>query len=798
MKLTGWSTKFSWLWIFFAIVVLGYALFFSKLGADFPADATKNISIYLIGLGLLSLLLAHLTKQTRVQSLVIIILFLQLLGVGFGPALAASFVALSALAIGLRFFRFEGEFGPWLSLVLGFAIIAGVEGWLLPYSVHRSGWYAILFFIPIVWQRHLLLDQLSRWFAPLRFQRPASSNLEFLTLLVIGLALSSAWIPTILSDDLAYHLGLPYQLQINGYYKMDVASQMWALAPWASDVLHALPQLLIAQEARGAVASIQYIALFALVWHALKQMQLPLIWACLGLLLFASLPMLHFVGSSMQTELLSALTVAAIVNLLLAFARNHSSLSTPKQNAWLAIAILFGFGMGQKISMAFTLFPLGIWTLVRWGRPSLKTLLYSIFLGVVIAGSSYVYAYIITQNPVYPTFNAVFKSPLIEAINIFDSRYAQAMPWNVLFDVLVNSNVYFESWKGISGAQWWLLALPLVLVVRDTKNRALALVGMIAVACTFLQVHYLRYIFPASVLLSIALPHALKALNHDRFSKFLVGIIVIFNLAYMSNVVWILRERPFGALLLNREAAHEKYFRKREATRLLHEYLRASEGKQFRALLPCAVSPMFAEGAGRAFHIGHYDWELGAKLQRAIESGKTENVLEVFRYSGANRLIVADTGCHPLIHQTITRFAQFVSRAGSHQLFRLEGVELSPHSQTIGVRSEKRFRLDTNDPKIIELQFALNCPANQGYFEVAFIAQNEQGIISKEIQTGICADSGLMHFKRHLGVSELASELVIEAHLATQPLQQDAFSDMQVHFYRDLPSIRDFSDRVKL
>ena len=54
-------------------------------------------------------------------------------------------------------------------------------------------------------------------------------------------------------DDVVYHLGLPWQLQQTARYALDPTLQVWALAPWAGDVLHGVVQVLAGVEARGAL-----------------------------------------------------------------------------------------------------------------------------------------------------------------------------------------------------------------------------------------------------------------------------------------------------------------------------------------------------------------------------------------------------------------------------------------------------------------------------------------------------------------------------------------------------------------
>ena len=51
-------------------------------------------------------------------------------------------------------------------------------------------------------------------------------------------------VPGELVPDVVYHLGLPWQLQDTARYAMDPVLQVWALAPWAGDVLQGVAQVL--------------------------------------------------------------------------------------------------------------------------------------------------------------------------------------------------------------------------------------------------------------------------------------------------------------------------------------------------------------------------------------------------------------------------------------------------------------------------------------------------------------------------------------------------------------------------
>ncbi|HWS78280.1 MAG TPA: hypothetical protein VN205_07890, partial [Thermomonas sp.] len=147
------------------------------------------------------------------------------------PVLAVALLAAAAIAVGSLAVR-----GP-IALPVGLAIIAGTLGWLLPLQVHYRLVY-LLACLALVGLRRAAIAEATRS-AWRQFDAAARSSPRAATaaLLLLGLASTGAWLPTLQYDDVVYHLGLPWQLQATARYAMDPTLQVWALAPWAGDVL---------------------------------------------------------------------------------------------------------------------------------------------------------------------------------------------------------------------------------------------------------------------------------------------------------------------------------------------------------------------------------------------------------------------------------------------------------------------------------------------------------------------------------------------------------------------------------
>ncbi|WP_197050239.1 hypothetical protein, partial [Novilysobacter defluvii] len=227
---------------------------------------------------------------------------------GVLPVVAVAALALAAIVLGRLVVR-EGPV-PY-ALLTGLALVAGVLGWLLPLPVHQPWTYGSLGVLAVVLGRRGLARDLRTMQTGWREQVAAAPLAAALAVSLAGLASTGSWLPTLQHDDLAFHLGLPWQLQLEGRYALDPTHQAWALAAWAGDVLQAVPQVLVRAESRGALNLLWLLAGGAALWRlsTLLGMVPGLRWATLAA--WASLPLVGALMGGMQTETAaSAVTVA--------------------------------------------------------------------------------------------------------------------------------------------------------------------------------------------------------------------------------------------------------------------------------------------------------------------------------------------------------------------------------------------------------------------------------------------------------------------------------------------------------
>lgn len=201
--------------------------------------------------------LRRVTRWSQAGCQVLVLVAALAVFAGPLPLLAAGLLGLAALAVGGLLA------GPVAArCVYGLALLAGVVGWLLPLPIHSRWSYLALCLATIAWRRHAVLDALRDARIGWHDTIATAPRAAAWGVLALGLAATATWLPTLQADDLGYHLRLPWELQLRGRYAPDPWLHVWAVAPWASDVQHAIAQLLADREARGALNAL-WIALTA-------------------------------------------------------------------------------------------------------------------------------------------------------------------------------------------------------------------------------------------------------------------------------------------------------------------------------------------------------------------------------------------------------------------------------------------------------------------------------------------------------------------------------------------------------
>lgn len=581
----------------------------------------------------LGYLLARLLSIRLATALGLVWLIAHSAFAGPSSLLATALLCLAALGLGDWLLRGRllwganapptSGFSPVFSLIIGLALLQALIGWLLPIPLH-FGWVYATALAAVVYARRVVIFSAVHVVAE-QWQNTASEapRLAAITVTALGLASTATWVPTMMFDDLAYHLGLPMQLQQLGYYRMDPASQVWALAPWAGDVIQAIVQLVADRESRGSVNLMWLLSGGWLLAALCRAVGLSPSMALLAVVLYASSPITAVLMAGMQTE---GPGVACLLALALLIVQSER---WPRAQVLLLAALLSGFILQLKVSFAVPLALFAAWLLWEWrGRLPWRHLPLAILFGFLIGGASYTYSWILAGNPVLPVLNDHFQSPYYPSTSFYDSRFTRGWSLDLFWRAAFYSGEIFEGWSGAGGFHNLVLAALLPLAFLAKRVRGLLVVALAITFTMYAIMHYLRYVHPALVLLIPGLLAGLACIPWRR-TALAVGLILAgLNFAFHTNSSWILRD---GAAGRNPQVSMRAYVPERLLMAGLDE----------RARVIIFGRPSNAELGGRGFTVSWYDYVLSAKTHPLTNNASSTAIAAFFREQGFTHVLIA-------------------------------------------------------------------------------------------------------------------------------------------------------------
>jgi len=584
----------------------------------------------LIVLALISLAAAGVMRRTlqwRLASgLVVVWLLALLLFVGVVPAAATALLGMAAVALGGLLDR---RAPVALQLACGLVLIGGTLGWLLPFPLHYRAVYLALVLGAIAWRWRALAVAWREATAGWRAGIDAAPRTAAFAVLALGLASTGCWLPTLQADDVVYHLRLPWQLTLQHHYPLEPGLHIWSLAPWLGDVLQAVPQVIAGAESRGGVNALWIAMTAAGVWRLGTALGASARSAWLAVALYASVPLTAGLAGGMQTE---APTAALLVWLVCVIVDREDR---PRH---LGIgAILLGGLLALKLAsaaFALLLLPLALWTHRR--LPRVVPALGAAGLALTVAGSSYVYAAWTARNPFLPLFNAWFHSPYYDNANFDDARwhagFDAALPWNLTF----HTDRYLEAFAGGGGFILIALAGAGLLALTTRRTAAVAITAIALLALPLLPMQYLRYVFPALVLMLPLLSLSAFRFDPRRAVWLLVGVCVL-NFAFQANSFWLLR---IGLVKMTvKEAGDDAAaFRAYAPERVLLATIRNTSHRNVLALDP--DRPNVAEMGLYGRSISPYDRSLRSAAQQAEHDATGGAWTELLRRADVSDVLV--------------------------------------------------------------------------------------------------------------------------------------------------------------
>lgn len=625
-------------------------------------------------LALLSMALAWPLHRFARWSLAtsLLAVWIAALAVFVGPfaVLATLLLAAAALAIGLRLApRIPGQGA--IALAIGLMAIAGATGWILMLPVHHPlAWTALLLTIVLSLRARFaqcLRDMQAGW----RRESASSPAWAAFAILLLGLASTACWLPTMQADDLAYHLGLPSQLLAYSRYLPAPEHQVWSFAPWAGDVLHGIVAVLSRGEARGALNALWLGIAAASAWAAIARLSASPDerWACVALL--ASFPPLVWLAAGMQTELPAIAVLIALAAVLLPASRSKAaSIDSDSGHRIFAAAILLGGLAALKPVHLFAALPLlayaGWQQRAHWPW---RKLLLGLVIVVLVGGSSYWFAWQRTGNPLLPLFNASFASPYFPLHDFDDPRWHAGFGPMLLWNMVVDTDRYLEAWDGGLGIAPIALAGAWLVALLRSDARAFAIAATLTVVLPLLPLQYARYAFPGMALLLVAVLPGTEAVTGRRLFAWTIAGICVVNLAFQANSGWTHHSAALKRVLRtggDASAIFPHYVPERTLIGAI------PEGDRSIVLATDPLRGYIAELAGRGRAVSSHDPTFEAARIAADADASGSRWQALFAASRAQWILMTPTQSSAALRKAlIDARATRIASAGDAELWRL-------------------------------------------------------------------------------------------------------------------------------
>lgn len=594
--------------------------------------------LILAGMLVIGVLLARIADWPVANTVLLLAFLLLMRFVGITPLLAASLVAAASLVIGSVICRNTAWDDLVVSSLCGLALLAAVAGWLLPFPVHYFSTYLILLGAIVFLGRKQLVGvagDVKRGWVNAVSTAPLHAVLGTLAIAMAALALCP---PTIQYDDLALHLFFPGQLLTFGYYKIDVASQVWSSAPWASDVIQGYVAILAGHEARGAANLIWFSLSLAGIWTLGKELGLTPAYRWMAIALYASLPAVSALHGSMQAD-------TAITSVTVALTAIVARIVNTRQAALLfPFFIISGLALALKTTQALLVAPLALVALAYVGYgPFFRQLARGCVPALLIFGSSHTYAWLLTGNPLFPLFNGFFKSPYAPLRNFDDPRWHHGLGLDSLWAITFHTDRFQEAPAGSIGFSLLAISGCLLAALGIARVRWIAIALLATALGTFVGIQYARYLVPLfPALIAVALlvwQRARLNLLGEALLTFVVGL----NIVFVPLSIYIIGSDLYWTMLSNintpPDVVKEDIQRKFAFELLVAKHLDLAWPAGYSLYLADPDRPFAAPFAGRAFGNAWYDPSFQGAAGLADEDVSGNAWVALFERTGISHVL---------------------------------------------------------------------------------------------------------------------------------------------------------------
>lgn len=503
-------------------------------------------------------------------------------------------------------------------------------------------------------------------------------------LAVIGWTLRWTSFPSMSFDDHALHLRMWTELLTHHRYAFDVQSQIWSVSPFVVDLLHAGLSLMAGNDARGAMNLALATVLLILIARILLIWQLQALAQWLLIVLMASTPMLANLLLSLQTEL--ALAVLAVAGMYLVIGadggwRGQHVLGLLSCAALCAGIKLPGAVLGVSLLAGLALRCWGQRGISTAGVPLLRASAFLLFIPLAfVALHSYVMAWKVTGNPVFPLYNAVFLSPFYAPVNFSDTLWIHGFGFSSYVRAFFHTSEFFESGDYTAGWQF-LLLLPLAIVGALRPGMPVGLrIALIPLfgfgLMMFSATQYWRYLFPVMPIAGILLA-ALFVGGNRGYRALIVTltlVCVVLNVVLLPRVSWMMSSTAAAAFTAEGKKITMGIYA--PAAALTEQVNQLAPGS--RVLYP-STHPYGASLHGTPLYVNWYS------PSRSARFGSLTSTEEVGRFIAEEQADFAITNMtdvrvsgspDALLREHLARFGSVVAKENAFLLYRVSATPL--------------------------------------------------------------------------------------------------------------------------
>jgi 4-amino-4-deoxy-L-arabinose transferase-like glycosyltransferase len=622
--------------------------------------------------------------------------------VAFGLAAVASvtLIAAAALALGGRiargaaFAEAEAETDPVQAAVLraaaGLALLLTVVQILAHFPVNTMALHFVLLVAAAGVGRDALRGDAARLAGFVRGAPGslASTNAGVVWLVVLAAQSAVAAAPEAASDALAMHLMVPHQVAAQGRWSFDFHSYLWAVVPMGADWLYTTASLL-GGEAAARLSNFTLLVAVTLLVHRQVRRALPGPLASLLVAGCAAAPIVFQESFSLWVEnLLTLVLLAAALIVARSWAR-------PRGPDLAAFALVAGGALMTK-SLGLLVLPLvaalaaSVIAAPAAARPPARDAAFALLLLVAVGGGTYLYAFAVTGNPLFPYFNEVFKSPHYTG-RLVDERWMGHGSPALLYEMTFRSSVFGELYDGAFGFHH-LLLLPagvLVAFLRWPRAARAVLAATRALAALLvLGMQYLRDLYPLLWAAAVLEAEALAVLLHlpplRKPVLATVGAAMLANLAFMPTGFYLLRDFPVDTVFSG--AARQRFVTDEAPYRKLNEAINADGGARTRVLYLGAPWGAFLEGVPI-----YSNWYNPALEARVTQAETEEMAAQILAEERVTHVILDSDPDLPAFRRWLAAHGRRLLSLGGSDVYAIEapaaakdGAEVTPPAAASG------------------------------------------------------------------------------------------------------------------